>query len=64
MDVKTIRGVLTYNEKEYPFVIEKRVLTIVQPAFRYREDFQREEYLGTLTGVTDKNIFSYWIAES
>lgn len=57
MDEKTIRGVLTYNEKEYPFVIEKRVLTIVQPAFRYREDFQREEYLGTLTGVTDKNKY-------
>ena len=57
MDEKTIRGVLTYNEKEYPFVIEKRVLTIVQPAFRYRKDFQQEEYLGTLTGVTDKNKY-------
>lgn len=57
MDEITIRGVLTYNEKEYPFVIEKRVLTIVQPAFCYREDFQREEYLGTLTGITDKNKY-------
>lgn len=59
MEEKTIRGELEYKGKNYPFVIEKRVLMIVQSAFHHNEDFQEGEQLGTLTGVTDENKYIF-----
>lgn len=59
MEEKTIRGELTYNQKQYPFVIEKRILTIVQSAFHYCNDFPAEGHLGTLMGITDGNQYIF-----
>lgn len=57
MEEKTVRGELEYNGKNYPFVIENRILTIVQSAFHHNKDFFENEYLGTLKGVTDENKY-------
>lgn len=59
MEEKTIRGELTYNQKQYPFVLEKRILTIVQSAFHYHGDFPEEGHLGNLMGVTDGNQYIF-----
>lgn len=53
MEERTIRGVLEYNGKEYPFVIENRILTIVQHFQQYYTDFRETVVLGTLLGLTD-----------
>lgn len=55
MEERTIRGVLEYNEKNYPFIIENRILTIVQHFQQYYADFQETVELGTLFGLTDTN---------
>ena len=57
MEEKTVRGELEYKGKNYPFVIENRILTIVQSAFHHNEDFFEDEHLGTLMGVTDENKY-------
>ena len=52
-----IRGEFEYNGKAYPFVIQSKILTVVQSAFHYVEDFNGKEELGTLVGVTDTNQY-------
>lgn len=52
-----IRGEFEYNGKDYPFVIQNKILTVVQSAFHYSEDFNGKEELGTLLGVTDTNKY-------
>ena len=52
-----IRGEFEYNGKDYPFVIQNKILTVVQSAFHYSEDFNGKEELGTLVGVTDTNKY-------
>lgn len=64
MEERTIRGVLGYNGNEYPFVLEKRLLSIVQAYRQYQKDFIKKDELGNsyivdklgnLHGVTDRN---------
>lgn len=52
-----IRGEFEYNGKIYPFIIQNRILTVVQSAFHYSADFEAKENLGTLMGVTDTNKY-------
>lgn len=59
MTNQTIRGEFRYKDKNYPFILENRILTLVGAAFCFREDFQEEEYLGTLMGVTDSNQYVF-----
>ncbi len=58
---KTICGEFEYNEKAYPFVIQNNILTVVQLAFHYLEDFEDKEDLGTLVGVTDTNKYIFML---
>lgn len=64
MEERTIRGIFEYNENEYPFVLEKRLLSIVQACRQYQKDFITKDELGNLHcvdklgnlhGVTDRN---------
>lgn len=57
MTENIIRGEFEYNGKIYPFIIQNRILTVVQSAFRYSVDFENKEDLGTLMGVTDTNKY-------
>lgn len=57
MAEKIIRGVFEFDGKDYPFVIQNKILTVVQSAFHYSEDFKGREELGTLVGVTDANQY-------
>lgn len=57
MAENVIHGEFEYNGKTYPFVIQNGVLTVVQSAFHYLEDFKDNEELGTLVGVTDTNKY-------
>lgn len=52
-----IRGEFEYNGKDYPFVIQNKILTVVQSAFHYSEDFNGKNELGTLVGVIDTNKY-------
>lgn len=48
-------GVFEYQEKEYPFVLEKQILTIPQIPFQYGDDFKDDTYIEEIRGVTNKN---------
>lgn len=57
MAERSVCGEFEYNGKIYPFVIQDRMMTVVQSAFHYWNDFMGKEDLGTLVGVTDSNKF-------
>lgn len=59
MTESIIRGEFEYNKKSYPFVIQNRILTVVQSAFHYIEDFKDKKDLGILFGVTDTNKYIF-----
>ena len=48
-------GVFEYQEKEYPFVFEKQILTIPQFPFQYEDDFKDTTYIEEIRGVTNSN---------
>lgn len=61
MKTETIYGVLRYLEKEYPFVLDGRILTIPQYSFQYNQDFCGIENIDCICGETSKNINIYFI---
>lgn len=61
MASETIYGKFEYKGKVYPFALSDRILTVVQAAYEYKMDFQSEENIGTLTGVTSKNSYITFI---
>lgn len=48
-------GVFEYQEKEYPFVFGKQILTIPQFPFQYEDDFKDTTYIEEIRGVTNSN---------
>lgn len=52
---KTIHGVFEYNDKQYPFSLDGRILTIPQIPFQYKDDFNEVAHIDTLYGVTNGN---------
>lgn len=44
-------GVFEYQGKEYPFVLEKQILTIPQIPFQYGDDFKDETYIEEIRGL-------------
>lgn len=59
-----IRGEFEYNEKAYPFVIQNRILTVVQSAFHYVEDFKdKKTWEHCLVSLTPINTFFFWTAK-
>ena len=55
MKEKTIHGVFEYNDKQYPFSLDGRILTIPQIPFQYKDDFNEVAHIDTLYGVTNGN---------
>lgn len=52
---KQIYGNLEYNGKSYPFILLNRTIRIVQQALQYHNDFETEETVPFIRGVTFDN---------
>lgn len=50
---KVMSGVLELDSKEYNYVLEDRILTILQPCESYFEDFKDLSYIESIHGVSD-----------
>lgn len=61
MASEMICGKFEYKGKVYPFALSGRILTVVQTQCEYKMDFQSEEDIGNLTGVTSKNSYITFI---
>lgn len=48
-------GILEYNKKEYPFVLDKRIVKLIGEPFQYINDFRNVDEAETIKGVTSGN---------
>lgn len=56
-----IEGVFEFNDKEYPFVLIDKVISIPQAAFQYSKDFPNETHADVIHGVTSNNEDIYFL---
>ena len=56
-----IEGVFEFNDKEYPFVLIDKVISIPQAAFQYSKDFPNETHVDVIHGVTSNNKDIYFL---
>lgn len=56
-----IDGVFEFNDKEYPFVLIDKVISIPQAAFQYSKDFPNETHVDVIHGVTSNNKDIYFL---
>lgn len=55
MKSEKLYGVFTFQEKKYPFVLEKQILTIPQIPFQYKDDFEGINHIKEIYGVTNND---------
>ena len=55
MATELICGEFKYKKKTYPFVINERILTVIQSGVAHKTDFEEEE-IGNLKGTTNKGL--------
>lgn len=56
-----IEGVFEFEDKEYPFVLIDKVVSIPQAAFQYSKDFPNETHVDVIHGVTSNNKDIYFL---
>lgn len=56
-----IEGVFEFEDKEYPFVLIDKVVSIPQAAFQYTKDFPNETHVDLIHGVTSNNKDIYFL---
>lgn len=55
MKSEKMYGVFTFQEKDYPFILEKQILTIPQVPLQYKDDFEGINHIEEIHGVTNSN---------